>query len=302
MLVSFPEFKKLEITDRAVIEGFTKQYVPYSDYNFTSLWSWDVRGDVRLSELNGNLVVRFTDYLSGDPFYSFLGMHEQEATLTSLGEFSQREGTGLMFKLLPEESIQGLSPDHQSRVTADVDNFDYVLSVASLLTYTGNHLRGKRNFVNRFKQHYQAVTTELTLTSDAVQRQLTELFGLWATQKGLTSTDIDNELAAMTRLFYAAQRAPYVVIGIMVDGNLAGFSICEIIDADYAILHFEKGDTSTYVGIYPFLMQETARALAARGCRYINYEQDLGLSGLRQCKSSFHPYKLLKKYAVTLTT
>ncbi|MFH1170731.1 MAG: hypothetical protein V1704_04200 [Candidatus Vogelbacteria bacterium] len=40
------------------------------------MWSWDVNGEMRISELNGNLVVRFNDYLTGEPFYSFLGDNE----------------------------------------------------------------------------------------------------------------------------------------------------------------------------------------------------------------------------------
>ena len=80
MIPEFPEFKKLELSDKEDVEAFTKKFPPYSDFNFVSMWSWDIKGEMRLSILNGNLVVRFTDYITGDPFYSFLGNNKTNET------------------------------------------------------------------------------------------------------------------------------------------------------------------------------------------------------------------------------
>ena len=67
MIPQFPEFKSLELSDKKDIESFTKRFPPYSDFNFVSMWSWDIKEEIRISQLNGNLVVRFTDYLTGKP-------------------------------------------------------------------------------------------------------------------------------------------------------------------------------------------------------------------------------------------
>lgn len=74
MIPEFPQFKVLELSDKGDIEVFTKKFPPYSDFNFVSMWSWDIKGDMRISQLNDNLVVRFTDYLTGNPFFSFFGL------------------------------------------------------------------------------------------------------------------------------------------------------------------------------------------------------------------------------------
>ncbi len=39
MLPQFPQFKPLELTDKSDIEAITKQHLPYSDFNFVSLWN-----------------------------------------------------------------------------------------------------------------------------------------------------------------------------------------------------------------------------------------------------------------------
>ena len=67
----------------------------------------------------------------------------------------------------------------------------------------------------------------------------------------------------------------------------------------YGIIHFEKAAVS-YVGTSHFLKQQTAIDLQNQGCKYINYEQDLGLPGLRKAKAMCLPIAYLKKYSVSM--
>lgn len=73
MIPKFPKFKHIELIDKEEIEKITQKFPPYSDFNFISMWSWDIKVEMIISKLNNNLVVRFTDYLTGYPFFSFLG-------------------------------------------------------------------------------------------------------------------------------------------------------------------------------------------------------------------------------------
>src|SRR5688572_28215219 len=111
MIPEFPHFKKLELKDKEDVEKFTSKFSPYSDFNFVSMWSWDIRGKMGLSMLYGNLVVRFTDYLTGEPFYSFLGNHKANETAAELMNLSQKEGLPLKLQLIPEESVQKINQE-----------------------------------------------------------------------------------------------------------------------------------------------------------------------------------------------
>lgn len=44
MLPEFPQFKNLELSDEEEIERHTHKFLPYSDFNFVSMWSWDIKG------------------------------------------------------------------------------------------------------------------------------------------------------------------------------------------------------------------------------------------------------------------
>lgn len=63
MIPAFPDFKKVEVSDRGVVEAHTHKYDPYSDFNFTSLWAWDTSNERMISESNGNRILRLGNKL-----------------------------------------------------------------------------------------------------------------------------------------------------------------------------------------------------------------------------------------------
>ncbi|HBE90810.1 MAG: hypothetical protein A3E37_02885 [Candidatus Andersenbacteria bacterium RIFCSPHIGHO2_12_FULL_46_9] len=297
VIPQFPNFKKIELADRSAIESFTQDFLPYSDYNFTSLWIWNVKNGMQFSQLDKNLIVKFTDYFTGEPFYSFLGHQISQKALGQLFDFIDGEGQKQTLRLVPEECIQGIRAD-QFTIKEDPNNFDYILSIPELMTYGGRSLRGKKNFVNRFHKLYRSTMNECDLGNPNVQMMIQELFSFWAKQKGFEPEKVD-EFLPFQRLLESAKSFQLVTIGVFVDNQLIGFSISEVVGMSYALLHFEKADATSFIGIYPFLRQETARALAARGCRYLNLEQDAGLPGLREAKKGYRPCLILKKYTIT---
>jgi hypothetical protein len=91
MIPQFPEFKKLELSDREEIEALTQRYPLYSDFEFTSLYAWDTKEKIQISYLHQNIAIQFTDYTSGDFFYTFIGNHEVNDTAQKLLELSKKK-------------------------------------------------------------------------------------------------------------------------------------------------------------------------------------------------------------------
>ena len=111
MLPRFPVFKELELADIADVQRYTARHAPFSDFNFASLWAWNVDNSVQLSELGGNLVVRFSDYLTGEAFYSLLGEHALDAAVRALIALSEEEKRQPRLKLVPEVVAARLDKD-----------------------------------------------------------------------------------------------------------------------------------------------------------------------------------------------
>src|SRR3989339_2014388 len=153
MIPIFPNFKKLELSDKKDVEKFTSKFPPYSDFNFTSLWAWDTNGERMISVLNGNLVVRFTDYNTCEPFFSFLGINKTEHTARELIRFAEKSGISPILRFISEESVKDLQKS-DFLVEEDRDNFDYIFSTSRLSAFSGIKYKTKRHGVNKFLTSY----------------------------------------------------------------------------------------------------------------------------------------------------
>jgi hypothetical protein len=300
MLPIFPAFKKICLDDEVSIKEITQRFAPYSDFNFTSLWAWNTKDCIELAVLNHNLVVKFTDYITQEPFYSFIGTNNVDQTAEKLIEQAISENITPTLKLIPQDTADLMSKEI-FKIEEDIDGFDYVYEMDKLRSYDGNKLRSKRNLYNRFiKSHNLFEIKILDTLSPIIQKEIMMLFELWAKNKGSAPEETENEKKAFKRVLQLKNLNNMVSIGLYIDNKLVGLIVNEILESEYTILHFEKADES-YVGIYSYIMAENAKILCnMHRRRYLNYEQDLGLPGLRLGKKSFRPCHYLKKFKASL--
>ncbi|MEK7564600.1 MAG: phosphatidylglycerol lysyltransferase domain-containing protein [Patescibacteria group bacterium] len=300
MIPQFPQFKSLELTDKQDVESFTSKFPPYSDFNFVSMWCWDIKGEMGLSVLNDNLVVRFTDYITSEPFYSFLGNNKVNETVEKLLSFTLEEEVSPKLCLIPDYMVDRVARD-KFTIQEDLDNFDYIFDLNQIAKYAGSQFQNKRNRVGKFIKLFPNIKLEvINIKDEHIKQKILKLDEFWLnnkTQKDL-NFKIKNEFLATNRFFQANFDDSFSV-GIFLDDKMIGYSILSILPDNYAISHFTKADTQ-YPGIYDFLMRESAKILIEEQCYFVNYEQDLGLPGLRMSKKSFMS-KYLRKFTVGFT-
>lgn len=299
MIPDFPDFKKLELVDKEEIEKFTSNFLPYSDFNFVSMWSWNIKDEIRISQLYGNLIVRFTDYITGEQVYSFLGNKNLNETVEELLNLSKKEGLKLVLKLVPEASIAGLD-EKRFKIKEDRDHFDYIYHIDDLKNMEGGKFAKKRNQVATFLKNYPSAEARLIDLKDInVQGSVINLSIEWLKLKIEKEKVFEShEEVAINRLLLATNVAELIGVGIFVDGNLAAFLISELTESGYVVAHASKVNKA-FVGINSFLLKKNAEILASFRKEFFNYEQDLGLENLRDAKMRFRPNSFLKKYQLT---
>jgi hypothetical protein len=300
MIPHFPTFKKLEISDRTSLEKLIRQHPPYSDYNFVSLFSWDTEEKVEISNYYSNLIIKFVDYVTNEQFYSLLGTNRVDETIIRLIEHAASQGLDTTLHLVPQTVVQHIKNPAQFVVKEDPDNADYILSIKDLIEMRGKNFRGKKNFINRFKRVYEKETRlePIDLTKKEIQSQVLKLFEDWERERGKTRKETQNELSAITKLLKHAHQLDLKTIGLFVSNRLVGFSINELVQDSHGVIHYEKADIS-YIGVFQYLKHQSALYLQTQGARLINYEQDLGIEGLRKAKLSYQPVSFLKKYTIS---
>ncbi len=295
MIPHFPVFKKIQLADAKEVDAILSHYPVYSDFDFASIWAWDVKEEIQLSQLHGNLVIRFTDYVTGEPFYSFIGTHKPTETAKELLTFAAEQHEQQMLKLIPEVTAV-LLDDAELHAEESRDHFDYVLELERYLTFSGKALKAKRNFFNSFqKLHPNYIIESLDLSSPEVKKEVTDLYRAWEANKGFLT---QSEAFAYDRFLDASHHFPYSALAIRVEGKIIGFHVSRLTHTTCANGLFQKADIS-YPGAYAALMHEVAKDHLAKGYTHLNYEQDLGVENLRKSKMAFHPHGFLKKYHVT---
>ena len=203
MIPEFPNFKKIEISDREAVERFTHQYVPYSDFNFTSMWCWSGKNDLELSQLDANLIVKFCDYIHGKEFYSYLGQNNVSKLAESLIKHSLNRDFDHVLKLVPEDSVRGLDAS-LFKVEESLDNFDYILSTEHLVEMNGSKLHNHAGFKRKFLELHREFIKKEVLNSCTTKylAQLTDLAELWIKNKIREEKEVapEPELIALRRI------------------------------------------------------------------------------------------------------
>ena len=294
MIAPYPSFSKLDISHQKEVKSITDQFDPYSDFNFTSLFCWDVDKTSEISLLNDNLVIMLPDYMTGQSVFSVIGDNRLDDTLVELvSAFGE-------LKLIPEKVVTNLQDVTKLEIHEDEDNFDYIYSLAEHASLSGPKFKEKRKKTARFARVNEAgyKLKPVDINNPDAAQEIRSTFSAWAKSKEKADDDTRQELLALERLLENADHFQLRTLVMELGGRPAGFSIHEIINDIFAISHFHKTVSSYDDNIDVFMNSAAAKDLLAAGCSYDNWEQDLGIPTLRKSKLSYKPVRFLKKYIV----
>ncbi|MEI7765324.1 MAG: phosphatidylglycerol lysyltransferase domain-containing protein [bacterium] len=300
MIPVFPNFKKLELSDKKEVEKFTSEFPPYSDFNFISMWIWDIADNMMISQLNKNLVVVFNDYLSGKPFISFIGKNKISETTLDLIKFSENKYKTSSLKLITEENANILGKIGFT-VTPDNNSHDYVYLISHLANMNTWSQNTSGKGIRRFIKKYPSYVVKQFNLNEIQKEEYIEMFKKWANNKKIINHFEMNEYKAFKRLLQINDKN-IKIISLYEKDVLIGFTVVEIESEGYATSHFAKADVEHSSAVYDVLNWEEAKILKKEGVKYYNWEQDLGIKGLRASKLKYKPSFFLKQFIVTATT
>lgn len=295
-------FKRLELEDREIIERFTAKFPPFSDFSFLSLFTYDTNQTIEYCFYKNNLIVRFEDYLSDDSFYSLLGVNDILKTMRLLFKNASSTNIKLSLELVPETTIQAASnASKYFKIKEDRNNFDYIVSTKDIAELSHDKFPRKHKLVERFKENYpNHVVRMIDLKEVKNKQNILDTFEMWRNINHKNEEDTATEYIAIKRLVDNSSHFSNLrVLGIYDKEQLIAFNTFETSKNGCGISSFQKANKQ-YEGIYAFLTHSLAKKLLELGCDQINFEQDLGIEGLRSSKNSWHPTNFLKKYTVNL--
>lgn len=293
MICEYPKFTKLNISHKKDIKKITAKFEPYSDFNFTSLFVWNTKNNTSISNLNGNLVIKMPDYISGDTIYSMIGNKKVDESINELFSITKK------LNMIPAVVVDSIHNKTDFEIKQEIDQFDYIYEISELAKLPGRRYKGKRKRISKFlKENLDNLNLRKVRFNDkSDQTIIKQLFKEWVIERERTVLESESEGKALERMLANASELNLMGLLIYIDGLCVGYSINEILDNDYAICHFQKTKLRfEYIDI--FFSSLVAKELHHYGCKYANWEQDLGIKGLRELKMSYLPDRYLKKYTI----
>lgn len=291
-------FKPLEPSAQKTVDRVLKNYPVCSDINFCGALTWDITDAIKFDVLSeSSIVFKLADYHSRDEFLTFIARDNCDELAHRLLEYARSHDLIEELRLVPE-FVAEKCPSLEK--TEDRDNFDYILSADELSRMPASIFRGKRNLINRFAKNYpEYKVVELDLASNIDTEQMIKVFEAWQHSRQRFDDEAKDELIAIQRAHNLGHGIGLKCLGLSINGQLVAFTIYEIYFDKEAVIHFDKADTR-HAGAFETLKMELAKELVSRGIKTINYEQDLGIDGLRRAKESYHPVDFIKKYTLKM--
>ena len=301
MLPEFPWFKSIDLSDRLAVEELIAGFPPFADFNFVELWCWNRGEKGGISQLNGNLIVRWQDCITGELFLSFIGTNKVEKTASKLLDYARERGITPRLQAVPDVVV-GESGELGELFVVEEDhiNSDYLLSVEEWAGMQGKKYKNKRNVMNGLIREHNPELRQLDLDDERVHAEIMELCHRWAEQRGRQDEETAAEFEAIESLLVLAQELKLDrlrAFGAYVGDRLIGFSVNEILPDGYALGHFAKSDYD-YPGVFQFILHGACKYLLEQGVQFLNVEADLGDAGLAEAKHLMNPQGRLRKYVI----
>jgi len=291
-VISQEDFRPVTLEDRAFFDRHYAQYPQvHSDNTFSNMVCWNHYAHYTFAYLEGNVILAST--IDGITRFRVPVGPRNPVLLKELIRFSSDVSDNEPIVLInPDDAAWMRSVIPKIMLVPDRNHFEYVYRADDLAGLPGKDYLTIRRQVNKFRKNCASRTEPITTDNlEEVKRFLIQ----WCEWKGCEGDPVlAHEKEAV---FYAIDHfedLPLEGLMIRVFSRIGAIALFEPLNADTALVHFEKG-LPDCEGIYKAINSETAIHLKDR-FRYINRESDLGVAGLREAKMRYHPDHMVEVF------
>ena len=294
MMLGQDDFKPVTLADRAF---FGRHYALYpqthSSNTFTNMICWNQFSHYRYAYVNGSVILASTTE-GVTRFRPPIGPRDPEL-MRELLRLALEESDEMPITHIDSDTVQWMHEiDPNLVLVPDRDHFDYIYNAADLAELPGKHYVKIRSQIHKFRKNYRH-TVEPILPGN--RAELIDFLEKWCELKKCESGSfLEHEIEATSYAIEHLSELSLQGLLIRVDSEVGAISLFERLNADTAVIHFEKGMTE-YDGIYKAINVATAEVLADK-VKYVNRESDLGVVGLREAKMRYHPDHMVEVYSL----
>ena len=296
----FPDFRPVRLNDRDVISRYLWSYQPEtSELTFTNLFIW--RGEYGwLWSAEGSHLILLSAKPGAEPYFlQPVGPLPRAGVSLRLLRWLREERSVARPRI--ERADRRLAKELESvpefRVEPTREHFDYLYRTEDLISLKGSRYHAKRNHISRFSQAVDAA--EFVSVGESNIALCAEFQDRWCeTRRCSEDLNLLGEWEAVKEALANYLRLGVTGSAFLMGGRVEAFTFGELLNRETAVVHIEKANPEI-PGMYTAINQRFCREHWSRTA-FVNREQDLGETGLRKAKLSYHPSRLVEKYRISL--
>lgn len=286
------EWKNLEIQDKEIIDEYSKGRFNTCDYNFSNQILWSI-GEKTQYKIDKDILFIKGIYDGEEYYYMPIPKTESDNNLENWKKEIKKIILEKKRVILVPEYWKNLL-ENEFHLVETRESFDYIYNSQDLGTLKGRKYSKKKNKINNFNKLYNY--TYENINCENIE-EVIKFQEEWCQTRECSSIPVlYNESLGIMNILHNFDKLDILGAVIRVEGKIIAYSLGEILNDEYAVIHIEKG-LNNYVGSYQMINYLFAQNEFSN-CKYINREDDFGDEGLREAKESYHPAFLLKKYEI----
>ena len=303
-------FQPLSLGLKALADSYTFRYGEGScQHSFVSSWCLRQKYGDEFCEHDGFLyTLRSKKCTSNERVYLFPhGSRENteavQRAVQNVIDDAHGNNSRVSFETVTQsakELILNLFPG-KFETAGSRDLSEYIYEAESLLTLSGRHLKNKRNSFNAFCREYDGRFLVTKILPEHIG-MIREFQGEWLDEKLVRENNPLHELqlkqendgvqCALDDFFELGLSG----IVIFIDEELKGYMYGSPLSSDCFDTISGKGSPDV-PNISTVLKRELVR-LCCEGFKFVNFEEDLGIEGLRTMKTEYMPVRMIDKFTV----
>lgn len=273
---------------------FARLDAPYSDLSFTNVMCWHSPGrPPQVAWCGESLLLHYTTSFCGETITLLSRGDDPESIPAALAYCREALPDTPRLTNVPNCAVEHLPSSPEIRLELDRDNSDYVFPV-----HKNGRSRTRKNAAVFHKRHAVAVTSRPLRPDD--NHELLTAYQTWSNSAALRNDRLRVEALALDRRTLMSAVIPAHLVSIRLGDTLVAFGIYTTPPHQgWAIGHHIKYDPEYRCdSIGDAVLQAVYDDLASHGIDHLNGEQDLGIPGLRQYKTTLHPSRFLDRFTV----
>lgn len=299
----YPNFRKF--TDRDFIPYYNiyiKWFAPYADISPVNLLSWfDIDGSLEISRLDDAVILCYDNpfenltknYIILEPKVSIAHID----AIYSLGT----EAVPVSLKEQPATLYQDIPDNSPFIFTENRDSFEYIFSTYEQSVLHGNSFSRQRRRIGLYERQHERSLIEVNYRETVAAQDKALMINIINSWKLTAEVTDDRENREFEALLQAIQTSDLFIerkcLFLYINGKAVAFSLFSLYGDTANVAHIKVDYTIKYT--FDYVTYLLARELNKRNIDFMNFEQDLGIPGLRDHKTRMRPVKMLKKIDIT---